>query len=179
MHIEIEVKLKVDSLTKIRRMLKGAGAEFVLQFVQNDIYLDDSKSTLRKTDIALRIRRHRIGRKEWAELTFKGPKQKGRFKRRKEIQFGISDADSVEMLFDEIGYKKSLVFEKKRCVWRLGRCEVALDELPLLGKFVEIEGPSEKRIVAVQKKLGLSDLPHIKEGYAVLMSRKLNRGKNK
>jgi hypothetical protein len=38
---------------------------------------------------------------------------------------------------------------------------------------VEIEGPAEKKIAAVQKKLGLSDSPHISESYAILVERKL------
>jgi len=173
MHIEIEAKLKVGSLTQIARKLKGAGAEFVRQFQQTDIYLDDGKSTLRKTDSALRIRHQRIGLREQAILTFKGPRRKGRLKHRQEIQFEVGDARLAEECFAAIGYKKSLSFQKKRSVWRLGGCEVALDELPLLGKFVEIEGPGEKKIAAVQKKLGLSGLPHIQESYAVLMERKL------
>jgi adenylate cyclase class IV len=79
------------------------------------------------------------------------------------------------MFLAAIGYKKSLAFQKKRRVWRLGGCEVALDELPLIGYFVEIEGPGEKKIAAVQKKLGLADLPHIQDSYAVLMQRKLRK----
>ena len=77
------------------------------------------------------------------------------------------------MFLAAIGYKKALAFQKKRQVWRLDRCEVALDCLPLLGSFVEIEGPDENKIAGVQKKLGLADLRHIPESYAVLMERKL------
>jgi adenylate cyclase class 2 len=67
------------------------------------------------------------------------------------------------------------VYQKKRQVWRLGGCEVALDELPLLGTFVEIEGPNEKKIADVQKKLGLEDLPHIHQSYAALMQKQIRR----
>jgi adenylate cyclase class IV len=79
------------------------------------------------------------------------------------------------MFLAAIGYKKTLLFQKKRRVWWLDRCEVALDRLPLLGSFVEIEGPNEKAIAGVQKKLGLADLPHIPESYASLMERKLRK----
>jgi adenylate cyclase class 2 len=175
MHIEIEAKLKVDSLSSIARKLKAAGAEFVRQLLQTDIYLDDSKSTFRKTDSALRLRRQLMGRKEQVVLTFKGPRRKGRFKQREEIQFEVGDARLAEEFFAAIGYKKSLAFQKKRSAWRLGGCEVALDTLPLLGFFVEIEGPNEKKIAAVQKKLGLTGLPHIPESYAILMERKLRK----
>jgi predicted adenylyl cyclase CyaB len=175
MYIEIEAKLKVDSLPKIARRLKAVGAEFVRQKLQTDIYLDDSKSTLRKTDSALRIRLQRIGRKEQTVMTFKGPRRKGRFKQRREIQFEVADADSAEMLLVSLGYKKSLVFQKKRCLWRLDGCEVALDTLPLLGNFVEIEGPNEKTIARVQKTLGLADLSHIADSYAALMQKQIRR----
>jgi adenylate cyclase class 2 len=179
MHIEIEAKLKVDSLAKVSRRLKALGAEFLRGRLHTDTYFDDGKSSLRKSDSALRIRRQLIGRKEQVVLTFKGPKQRGRFKRREEIQFEVGDARLAEMFLAAIGYKKALAFPKKRRVWRLGGCEVALDELPLLGSFVEIEGPDEKKIAGVQKKLGLADLPHIPESYAVLMERKLRElGRN-
>ena len=69
-------------------------------------------------------------------------------------------------------YEKVLVFEKKRRIWRLGDCKIALDELPLLGSFVEIEGPDDKKIADVQKNLGLADLPHITESYASLVAKK-------
>jgi adenylate cyclase class 2 len=190
MHIEIEAKLKlarrpggVDSLSKVVRRLKAVGAKFIGKCLQTDTYFDDGKSSLRKSDIALRIRRQLIsatrmadkGRKEQIMVTFKGPKRKGRFKQRQEIQFEVSDARLAETFLTALGYKKALVFQKKRQVWLLGGCEVAMDELPFLGSFVEIEGPDEKRIAAVQKKLGLSDLPHITDSYAVLMAKQLRR----
>ncbi|MFH1371690.1 MAG: class IV adenylate cyclase [Planctomycetota bacterium] len=175
MHIEIEAKLKVDSLAKVARQLKKLGTEFLRDRLHTDTYFDDAKSSLRKSDSALRIRRQLIGRKEQVVITFKGPKLKGRFKQRQEIQFKVSDARLAEEFLAALSYKPALVFQKKRRVWLLGGCEVALDTLPLLGDFVEIEGPGEKKIAAVQKKLGLADLPHIPESYAVLMQKKLRK----
>jgi adenylate cyclase class 2 len=175
MYIEIEAKLKVDSFKGIEKRLKALDAEFLRGRLHTDAYFDDGKSTLRKSDSALRIRHQLIGRRDQVVITFKGPRREGRFKQRQEIQFGISDADIAETFLAAIGYKKALVFQKKRRVWRLGGCEVALDELPLLGTFVEIEGPSEKKIAAVQKKLGLEDLPHIHQSYAALMQKQIRR----
>jgi adenylate cyclase class 2 len=175
MHIEIEAKLKVDSLAKVARGLKAAGAEFLRARLHTDTYFDDVKGTLQKSDSALRIRKQLIGRREQIVITFKGPRQKGRFKSREEIQFEVGCGNCAEKFLAALGYKKALVFQKRRRVWRLERCEVALDELPLLGSFVEIEGPSEKKIAAVRKKLGLEDSPHIPESYAALMQRKLRK----
>ncbi len=47
-----------------------------------------------------------------------------------------------------------------------------MDELPLLGSFLEIEGPDDKKIADVQKNLGLANLPHITESYASLVAKK-------
>jgi len=182
MPTEIEAKLKlarrpggVGSPAKIARKLKAAGGKFLCQQLQTDAYFDDGKATMRKADSALRIRCWFVGRRQRAVITFKGPKQKGRFKRREEVQFEVDNAASAEALLAAIGYKKTLAFQKKRRIWRLDDCEVAIDELPLLGDFVEIEGPYERKIAAVQKKLGLEDFPHIPDSYASLMERKLRK----
>jgi adenylate cyclase class 2 len=173
MHTEIEAKLKVDSLQEVERKLSEAGAEFVAEQLQTDTYFDDAGAVLKGSDRALRLRRQRTGRKEKIFLTYKGPKQKDDFKKRQEIQIEVGDGDSVEKLFSELGYEKALVFEKRRRIWNLDDCVVCLDELPLLGSFVEIEGHDGESISDVQKKLGLSDLRHIVESYACLMQQKL------
>ena len=54
---------------------------------------------------------------------------------------------------ERLGYRKSWIYEKKRQVWVLDGVEVLIDELPLIGNFIEIEG-SEKEIAAAAKKLG-------------------------
>ena len=98
--------------------------------------------------------------------------EKDEFKKRQEIEIEIKGADSVEKLLSALAYEKVLVFEKRRRIYRLGGCVVALDELPLLGSFLEIEGPDDKKIADVQKNLGLADLPHITESYASLVAKK-------
>jgi adenylate cyclase, class 2 len=179
MYIEIEAKLKVDSFKGIEKRLKSLDAEFLRERLHTDAYFDDGKSSLRKADSALRIRHQLIGKKDQVVITFKGPRRKGRFKQRQEIQFEVGNGELAEMFLAAIGYKRTLVYQKKRSVWHYRDCEIALDELPFLGKFVEIEGPGEKKIAAVQKKLGLEDLPHIRESYAVMMAKELRRRKKK
>ena len=169
MCIEIEAKLKVDSLAQVERKLAELGAKFVAEQLQSDSQLDDASTTLLSTDRSLRLRRQVVGGSARHILTYKGGKEDSDFKRRQEIETEIKDADSMRRLLSELGYEQVLVVEKKRRLWRLDRCEVALDELPLLGCFVEIEGPDEKRIADVQERLGLSDLPHIGKSYAHLI----------
>ena len=109
-------------------------------------------------------------------VTFKGPKQKGAYKVRQEIEFelSVSAIDNMAGLFEALGYEKMLVYEKRRTLWLLDGCDVCLDEVPLLGRFVEVEGPDEGAIALVLKKLRLADRPHINKGYAGLMREKLD-----
>jgi len=173
MHTEIEAKLKVESVRQIIEKLTELGAEFLEEQLQTDCYFDDAHARLTKADRCLRLRRQRTDRSEQAFLTYKGAKEKDKFKRRQEIEIEVGDGDSAERLLVSLGYEKVLVFEKKRRLWRLGHCEVALDELPLLGSFLEIEGPDYERVADAQKNLGLANLPHIVESYAALMADKL------
>jgi adenylate cyclase class 2 len=170
---EIETKLKVDSLEQIAEKLTAIDADFFQEQMQTDCYFDDANTTLTKTDRCLRLRRQRTGEEERLFLTYKGAKEKDEFKKRQEIEIEVTDADSVEKLLSAIGYSKALVVEKKRRIWRLGHCSVALDELPSLGSFVEIEGPDGQRITDVQKKLGLAHLSHIPKSYASLMAEQM------
>lgn len=175
MDIEIEAKIKVDSLQEIVERLKGLGAEFLEEQLQVDKYFDDANKTLTKTDRCLRLRRLLVGKNERFFLTYKGAKEKNEFKKRQEVEIEVEDGRSAEKLLLLLGYNKVLVFEKKRQIWQFGGCEVALDELPLLGTFVEIEGRSSEKIADVQRILGLSNLPVILESYASLMAEKLRQ----
>ena len=175
MAVEIEAKLKVDSHNRIVERLTELGAEFLQEQLQKDFHFDDVRRTLSKTDRCLRLRRQMEGREEKIFLTYKGPKEKSKLKRRKEFEFEVKDADAAQKLLSALGYEKILCIEKKRRLWRLGECELALDELPLLGSFVEIEGPDEKTIADVQENLGLSLLSHIPKSYAALTKNELRR----
>ena len=170
---EIEAKLKVDSLQAVTERLAELGAEFVEEQLQKDCYFDNINNALLETDRGLRLRRQLIGQNEKMFLTYKGAMEKSQLKKRREIEIEVSDGGLAEKLFLALGYKKIISLEKNRRIWRLGECVVALDEVPLLGNFVEIEGSDEGKIADVQKNLGLSDLPAIKESYASLMQKKL------
>jgi adenylate cyclase class 2 len=172
MFTEIEAKLKVDSLPGIENRLKKLDAEFVAEQLQTDTHFDDSNETLTNTDRCLRLRRQVIDSETRFFLTYKGAKEKSNYKKRQEIEIEVSDADSTENLLSELGYERKLTVEKKRSLWRLGGCEVALDRLQMLGDFVEIEGPDDEKIGRVQKSLGLDSLPNIPKSYASMIVEK-------
>jgi adenylate cyclase class 2 len=168
MCVEIEAKLKVDSLLEVEEKLTELGADFIADQLQTDYFFDDTNAALTTTDRCLRLRRQSVAGRERFFLTYKGAKEKSNFKKRQEIEIEIIEAKSTQNLLSALGYEKVLVIEKKRRLWQLGGCSVALDQLPLLGAFVEIEGQDDATIADVQQSLGLADLPHIAKSYAQL-----------
>jgi len=169
MSVETEAKLKVDSLAPVELRLAELGAEFVAEQLQTDSLFDDDTETLTRSDRCLRIRRQVANDLKRCILGYKGGRQESSFKKRQEIETEVEDADSLVTLLSELGYKEKLVVEKRRRLWRLAGCEVALDELPALGTFVEIEGPDERVIADVQAKLNLVKLPHVAKSYAQMI----------
>ncbi|OHB85866.1 MAG: hypothetical protein A2Z38_02010 [Planctomycetes bacterium RBG_19FT_COMBO_48_8] len=168
MYVEIEVKLKVNSLPEVEQKLAEVGAEFLAEQLQTDYFFDDANAALTTTDRCLRLRRQSVAGSESFFLTYKGAKEKSNLKKRQEIEIEISEAESTQKLLSALGYKRILVVEKKRRLWQLGGCSVALDQLPLLGDFVEIEGPDDDTINDVQQSLNLTYLTHIAKSYAQL-----------
>lgn len=169
-HTEIEAKLRVEDLAPVDACLRKCGARFQGEHIQRDDYFEDAQGTLAGSDRCLRIRRETCKGQETQFVTYKGPKQRGAYKRRQELEFEVSDPETVELLLAALGYQPALVVEKTRQVWELNACQVGLDSLSGLGQFVEIEGPDEATIEGVQAALGLADCPHIPESYACLLA---------
>jgi adenylate cyclase class 2 len=160
---EKEAKFKVASFAALRRELKAMGATCLGTVIQTDRYFDSPDGSLRKRDRGLRLRTVRplrgARRKPSALLTYKGPRRKGPIKIRRELEAPVADPDALASALSACGLAVSLTIEKRRASYRLGRCRVELDELPVLGRFVEIEGPDERTILAACRKLGLTGEP--------------------
>jgi len=175
MRSEIEAKLKVDSLEAVEQSLVRRGATFLRETIQTDRYYDTTGRDLTRTDKALRLRSDSKGGRERFILAYKGPKEQDDYKRRVELETEVSDAETMEQILAMLGYVKALAFNKRRRLWQLQGCEVALDELPLLGVFVEIEGPDSGTIAEVQSSLGLSGSQHIMASYACMIGERLTQ----
>jgi adenylate cyclase class 2 len=171
--LEVEAKVKVDSLEVVAARLGSLGAKLIDKLVQRDCYFNDCDGKLASNDKGLRIRRQTSTGIDKVILTYKGKRGKSKFKSRPEYEVQVDDYDNMVSVLDGLGYKVALSFVKRRQVWFLNGCEVCLDELPMLGCFVEVEGPGETLIAETLKKLELSRLEHIRCGYARLMKNRL------
>jgi len=163
---EIEAKFPVPSLRRVAARLRAAGAEYLGTALQTDRFFDTPDRALYRGDRGLRIRTVRRLRGpagaggDRPQVTYKGPRQAGRkAKTRLELQTHVDDAGTLEGIFEACGLVDVLILQKKRATYRLGACLVELDELPRIGRFVEIEGPEEGAIWAARDALRLAGEP--------------------
>ena len=173
---EIEAKFKVADHAAVRRALRRAGAEYLATTIQTDRYYDTRERMLLGRDCGLRIRSLRCLRRG-AEpvdtrplLTVKGPgRLSSEAKIRREVEVRLDDAPGVVELLDAMGLTLTFTVQKRRAGYRLAPCQIELDELPLIGRFVEIEAPREADIAAMRRRLGIEG-PPITDHYVNLLA---------
>ena len=170
MNIETEAKIRVDGFDEIRRRLRQNEAVFLRDVEETDIYFDDSDKRLLARQSGLRLRRENGKDGPRALLTFKGPRQESAYKSRRELQTYLSNYEQMRLILDALGYVPLIEVEKHRQLWQLNRCQVCLDDVPPLGRFVEVEGPGDAEIGEVLRLLGLDAQEHIHSGYARMLA---------
>lgn len=172
MPTEIEAKLRVESHAPVRERLRAVGAECLGSVLETNLIFDRPEGSLRQTGYGLRVRRmaNVDSGESSATLTVKGPVVPGPFKSREELEINISSADTAARMLGLLGFVQVLRYQKRRESYRFGDCRIELDEPPHVGVFVEIEGPTESAIQAVQKKLNLMGLPHVKASYPSMLA---------
>ncbi|HEY7120111.1 MAG TPA: class IV adenylate cyclase [Tepidisphaeraceae bacterium] len=171
MPVEIEAKIKVDDLAPTRAKLESAGARLRGDFFETNVIFDTDDRSLLAADKGLRVRSSRDLKsdEQTTTVTFKGPRKHGPLKSRQETELTAERFEPAVELLEDLGFHPILTFEKRRQSWELAGCKVELDELPHLGCFVEIEGPSEKAVQRLQETLGLGHRPIVKTAYVGLM----------
>ncbi len=169
---EIEVKFRLDDPAAARAWLGACGARRAARVHETNRIFDTTEQTLLAADCGLRLRTCRplddAGPPASTTLTYKGPRAAGKTKVREEIETAVADADATATILHRLGFWEVIVYEKHRETWLLDECEVCLDELPKLGWFVEIEGPSRDAVEAARARLNLSAAAPLRETYVEL-----------
>ena len=136
MAIETEKKYRLtrEQYEEIFTALAESGAEFKGEdFEENTLY---GVGILNERRAVLRVRK--IGGR--TILTFKRRIQNDfDVKQQIEHETEVSDAEALEKILENLGFKPWLVYEKRRKIYKFRAVEVVLDELPF-GLFMEIEG---------------------------------------
>jgi adenylate cyclase class 2 len=178
MAYEIEAKMRLSGRRALLRRLEELGAARQGYVVQRDTFFDRTDGSLRAGDVGLRIREEfdACGGPARERLTYKGPRDgASQFKSRLEIEFGVEDARRARQFLEQLGFVATLAFEKRRELFLCRDCTVCLDEVVLVGQYVEVEGPDEAAVSGVREALGLGGEELVWESYAVLISRYLER----
>ncbi|MFO8014989.1 MAG: class IV adenylate cyclase [Phycisphaerae bacterium] len=173
---EIEAKFRVDDPEAFRVRLDERGLTAGETVFEVNRLFDDADGSLRQSGAALRLReefRETDGTVVRTLLTYKGPRVESRMKRRPEAELAVESAAPLVEIFGAIGLSETFRYEKRRTPFHGGACEVVLDEVPHLGHFAEIEGPSEEAVFEELEGLGLSDVPLIRTSYVHLLSEHL------
>jgi adenylate cyclase, class 2 len=177
MGVEIEAKMSVADHETVRAALAAAGARRISDCLEINRILDNKDHTLESSGKGLRVRvtRNLADRSETTTLTIKGPLIPGPLKSRDEFEMIVDNAAEALGFFKTLGYEPVVSFQKRRETWELRGSKIELDEVPYLGKFVEIEGPNETEVFALRESLGLSGQPIIKTSYVALLIEYLKR----
>ena len=147
--VEKKYRLTREQREALSERLRQVGA--VLQgreFEENTLY---AGAGLDPRHRVLRLRR--VG--DAAVLTYKERHESASaIKRHREDETRVEDATALASILEALGYRPTLVYEKRRATWHIRGTEVVLDELPF-GLFVEIEG-EENEIEDVERLLNLA-----------------------
>ena len=163
--LEIEVKIRLEDIAKVREAILRAGAKPEKErFSENNILFDDPSLVLTKKGAALRLRR--AGKK--AFLTYKGPRQKSRrFKIREEHESEVKNEKEMRRILKALGLQPVFSYHKQRAVYRKGRLKICLDETAV-GDFCELEG-ERNEIIRFARALGFTRKDLIKADYIQLL----------
>ncbi len=162
MALEVEAKIRVDSLEPVRAKLAALGAVDEGRVRERNWVLDTPDESLRRAGKLLRVRN--TGG-DGGVLTVKTPVAgDGAFKRREEVEVTVDSSDRLLVQFAALGYDVMWIYEKYRTTYHWRGCCVLLDECPEIGDFVEVEGDADA-IRTVLRDLGLDAADHLDANY--------------
>ena len=149
--LEREIKFYIEDLKQIAERLRLCGANLGRpRILERNLRLDTKDNELAQAGRLLRIRTD-----DKVSVTYKADARvEGGVIARTEIEFEADDDRMVRKLFEALGYRVTVTYEKYRSRYTLGDVVVVLDELPF-GDFVEIEAPNNTLIEGVSQMLGL------------------------
>ncbi|MBS0203476.1 MAG: class IV adenylate cyclase [Planctomycetes bacterium] len=139
---EVELKFPLSDERRVLALLAELGATAGEPVEQSDHYFNHPSRDFRQTDEAFRIRS--VGMANC--VTYKGPKLDASTKMRREIEVPFADgaaAEQMAAIFLALGFRSVRKVRKNRTPWKLtwnGRLyDLALDRVPSVGTFLEIE----------------------------------------
>ena len=168
-HYEVELKFPLASPSEMLSRLVSLGAVAASPVEQIDRYFNHPARDFGDTDEAFRIRS--VG--EANCVTYKGPRVDSATKTRREIEVSFADgpeaASQMAEVWQSLGFRFVREVRKTRMPltldWQQRVYDLALDDVPPLGTFLEIEllaneagrDAARDAILALARELSLSN----------------------
>lgn len=150
--IESEIRAIVSDKKEIIDRLVSIGFSFTREITQHDIMFDKDDASLFRAGYKIRMR---IEDKK-KEMTYKGNVNKSsEISIRREINIPICSEASIEeciLFFEALGYSVCFQIKKIRTIFSKDDIYATLDEWPIIGCMVEIEGDQDV-IVDIAKQI--------------------------
>jgi predicted adenylyl cyclase CyaB len=138
--VETEVKYHVNDIGELDALLRKLGfSPTGEQKLQRDEYFDTPEMFSKRLDYVIRLRREDGS----LAVALKGPRHwAGKAYSRIELEFPAGDEKKVKAALGRSGFGVIWYFEKRRTTYRhsANQISVAVDCVPELGYFIEIEG---------------------------------------
>lgn len=154
MNTEIEAKFLNLNHQEIRDRLNEVGAvceapmvlmkRAIIDYPDRRMQVGEPNSYIRVRDEGQKVT---LTYKQFDSLSVDGAK---------EVEVIVSSFEDTVKVFKAIGLEVVSFQESKRETWRLGECEIVLDEWPWLKPYIEIEAGTESEIQTVASQLGLA-----------------------
>jgi adenylate cyclase class 2 len=169
---ETEIKIRigpddqVSSVLALCRTLYSDGG----QLNQRDEYFDTQEENLKEQDFTVRLRFVNGNLK----VALKGPRiyLPGNVYQRIELEFSATNEGELREQLVRQGLTATAILEKQRWVFSSEHAETAIDRLPFIGSFIEVEGDTPSAIETVLASLQLSSKNAVRENYSELLEAK-------
>ena len=143
MKSEVEIRALVPEPKRAATALQRGGFALIDVFDQHDIIHDRPDGSLFRSGQKIRLRIEG----DHAEFTYKGAFQgDATASRRAEINVVVnpSDVPALSEMLEALGYPMLFQVKKVRTVFRSGSVAATLDEWPIIGSMLELEGPEDE-----------------------------------
>ncbi len=167
--LEIEIKLKIDSIEKAREKVLNLDLREVVPYsFEHNIVFDTPDAQLKRKGFLLRLRKG-LNKNT---LTLKRPpgprKESTGYKIKEEIETDVSDFENTQKIIRGLVYDIFFIYEKYREIFKSSddRVTVTIDHTPI-GDYMEIEADFEE-IDRIAASLGYSKKDYITGSYYTL-----------
>jgi predicted adenylyl cyclase CyaB len=153
---EVELKSVVPEPDAVVAALVAGGAELTFDGRLVDRRYDTPDRSLAARDNVLRLRQYITAAGETAHLDFKGPTgYDAGYKVREEISTGISDAATLALMLERLGYVVTREIDRDITQFNCRGASVRIERYPRMDVLVEIEGTPD----TIESAIELSGLP--------------------